>query len=178
MGYEIAGALGIKMAAPDREVFALVGDGSYLMMAQEIVTAVSENIKLVIVLIDNHGFSSIGSLSQSLGSQRFGTQYRYRDPASGMLDGDYLPVDLAANAESLGADVLRARTIEEFRVALAKAKAAPRTTVVYVETDPLAPVPSSESWWDVPVPETAGLDSTRAARLAYEQGKRRQRPYL
>jgi 3D-(3,5/4)-trihydroxycyclohexane-1,2-dione acylhydrolase (decyclizing) len=178
MGYEIAGALGIKMAAPDREVFALVGDGSYLMMAQEIVTAVSENIKLVIVLIDNHGFSSIGSLSESLGSQRFGTQYRYRDPASGMLDGDYLPVDLAANAESLGADVLRAGTIEEFRVALAKAKAAPRTTVVYVETDPLAPVPSPESWWDVPVPETAALDSTRAARLAYEQGKRRQRPYL
>jgi 3D-(3,5/4)-trihydroxycyclohexane-1,2-dione acylhydrolase (decyclizing) len=178
MGYEIAGALGIKLAAPDREVFALVGDGSYLMMAQEIVTAVSENIKLVIVLIDNHGFSSIGSLSESLGSQRFGTQYRYRDPGSGMLDGAYLPVDLAANAESLGADVLRARTIEEFRVALGKAKAAPRTTVVYVETDPLAPVPSSESWWDVPVSGTAALDSTRTARHAYEQAKRRQRPYL
>jgi 3D-(3,5/4)-trihydroxycyclohexane-1,2-dione acylhydrolase (decyclizing) len=178
MGYEIAGALGIKLAAPDREVFALVGDGSYLMMAQEIVTAVSENIKLVIVLIDNHGFSSIGSLSESLGSQRFGTQYRYRDPGSGMLDGEYLPVDLAANAESLGADVLRAHTIGEFRVALAKAKAAPRTTVVYVETDPLAPVPSSESWWDVPVSETAALDSTRTARHAYEQAKRGQRPYL
>jgi 3D-(3,5/4)-trihydroxycyclohexane-1,2-dione acylhydrolase (decyclizing) len=178
MGYEIAGALGIKMAAPDREVFALVGDGSYLMMAQEIVTAVSEGIKLIIVLINNHGFSSIGSLSESLGSQRFGTQYRYRSAESGMLDGGYLPVDLAANAESLGADVLRARTIDEFRIALEKAKAAQRITVVYIETDPLAPVPSSESWWDVPVSETAALDSTQRARHAYEKAKSRQRSYL
>jgi 3D-(3,5/4)-trihydroxycyclohexane-1,2-dione acylhydrolase (decyclizing) len=178
MGYEIAGSLGVKMAAPDREVFALVGDGSYLMMAQEIVTAVSEGIKLVIVLIDNHGFASIGSLSESLGSQRFGTQYRYRNPGSGMLDGDYLPVDLAANAESLGADVLRTHTIEELRVALGKAKAAQRTTVVHIETDPLAPVPSSQSWWDVPVSQTAALASTRAARHAYAHAKRRQRRYL
>jgi 3D-(3,5/4)-trihydroxycyclohexane-1,2-dione acylhydrolase (decyclizing) len=178
MGYEIAGALGIKMAAPDREVFALVGDGSYLMMSAEIVTAVSEGIKLVIVLIDNHGFSSIGSLSESLGSQRFGTQYRYRNPDSGLLDGGNLPVDLAANAESLGADVMRARTIAEFRAALAKARTAERITVVYVETDPLAPVPSSQSWWDVPVAQTAALDSTRQARQEYEQTKRRQRSYL
>ena len=178
MGYEIAASLGIKMAAPDREVFTMVGDGSYLMMAQEIVTAVSEGLKLVIVLIDNRGFASIGSLSESVGSQRFGTKYRYRDPASGALDGGYLPVDLAANAESLGADVLRARTIEEFRVALGKAREASRTTVVYIETDPLAPVPSSESWWDVPVAETSALDSTRRAREAYQQAKARQRSYL
>ena len=112
MGYEIAGALGIKMAAPDREVYSLVGDGSYLMMAQEIVTAVSEGIKLIIVIIQNHGFSSIGALSESLGSQRFGTSYRYRNPDSGLLDGDTLPVDLALNAESLGADVIRVKTIE------------------------------------------------------------------
>ena len=178
MGYEIAASLGIKMAAPDREVFTMVGDGSYLMMAQEIVTAVSEGLKLVIVLIDNRGFASIGSLSESVGSQRFGTQYRYRDPASGALDGGYLPVDLAANAESLGADVLRTRTIEDFRIALGKAREASRTTVVYIETDPLAPVPSSESWWDVPVAETSSLDSTRRAREAYEQAKARQRSYL
>jgi 3D-(3,5/4)-trihydroxycyclohexane-1,2-dione acylhydrolase (decyclizing) len=178
MGYEIAGALGIKMAAPDREVFALVGDGSYLMMSQEIVTAVSEGIKLVIVLVDNRGFASIGALSESLGSQRFGTRYRYRDRESGLLDGGYLPVDLAANAESLGADVLRTATIEEFRAALAKARAAQRTTVVYIETDPVAPAPSSESWWDVPVAQTAELDSTRQARQAYEQAKTRQRDYL
>jgi len=178
MGYEIAAGLGIKMAAPDREVVVMVGDGSYLMMSQEIVTAVAEGIKLTIVLIDNRGFASIGALSESLGSQRFGTSYRYRNSESGMLDGGNLPVDLAANAESLGADVLRTRGIEEFRVALGKARAATRTTVVYVETDPLSPVPSSESWWDVPVAEIAELASTQRAREAYEQAKQRQREYL
>jgi len=178
MGYEIAAGLGIKMAAPDREVVVMVGDGSYLMLSSEIVTAVSEGIKLTIVLIDNRGFSSIGSLSESLGSQRFGTAYRYRNHESGMLDGGNLPVDLAANAESLGADVLRTRTIDEFRVALGKAKAAARTTVVYIETDPLAPVPSSESWWDVPVSEIAALPSTQQARQEYEQHKQSQREYL
>jgi 3D-(3,5/4)-trihydroxycyclohexane-1,2-dione acylhydrolase (decyclizing) len=178
MGYEIAGALGIKMAAPDREVFAMVGDGSYLMMAQEIVTAVSEGIKLNIVLVQNQGFASIGALSESLGSQRFGTSYRYRNPQTGMLDGGVLPVDLAANAESLGADVLRVSTIAELKVALRKARSAERTTVVYIETDPLAPLPSSESWWDVPVSEIAAIDSTRAARATYEAQKRRQHPYL
>jgi len=178
MGYEIAAALGIKMADPSREVITMVGDGSYLMMAQEIVTAVSEGIKLTIVLIQNHGFSSIGSLSESLGSQRFGTRYRYRNPDTGMLDGDKLPVDLAANAQSLGADVLRTSTIEEFRSALAQAKRAERTTVVYVETDPLAPVPSSESWWDVPVSEVAAIDSTNEAYGVYRERKRKQRQYL
>ncbi|HEX4255546.1 MAG TPA: 3D-(3,5/4)-trihydroxycyclohexane-1,2-dione acylhydrolase (decyclizing) [Streptosporangiaceae bacterium] len=178
MGYEIAAGLGIKMAAPDREVVVMVGDGSYLMLSSEIVTAVSEGIKLTIVLIDNRGFSSIGSLSESLGSQRFGTSYRYRNHESGLLDGGNLPVDLAANAESLGADVLRTRTIDEFRVALGKAKAAARTTVVYIETDPLAPVPSSESWWDVPVSEIAALASTQQARQEYEQHKQSQREYL
>src|SRR6202040_863686 len=121
MGYEIAGGLGIKLAAPDREVFVLVGDGSYLMMATEIVTAVAEGIKLTIVLVQNHGFASIGSLSESLGSQRVGTSYRYRNPDTGMLDGDLLPVDLAANAASLGADVLRTATVKEFQEALKQA---------------------------------------------------------
>ena len=111
MGYEIAGALGVKMAAPEREVYALVGDGSYLMMAQEIVTAVSEGIKLVLVIVQNHGFASIGSLSESLGSQRFGTYYRYRNSESGLLNGDKLPIDLAANVESLGAEVIRCKGI-------------------------------------------------------------------
>jgi 3D-(3,5/4)-trihydroxycyclohexane-1,2-dione acylhydrolase (decyclizing) len=130
------------------------------------------------VLVQNHGFASIGSLSDSLGSQRFGTSYRYRNPETGLLDGDTLPVDLAANAASLGADVLRAKTIEEFRDALAKAKASRRTTVIEVETDPLAPVPSAESWWDVPVAEVASLDSTQKARAEYDAAKSAQRPYL
>jgi 3D-(3,5/4)-trihydroxycyclohexane-1,2-dione acylhydrolase (decyclizing) len=178
MGYEIAGGLGAKLADPEREVFVLVGDGSYLMMAQEIVTAVAERIKLTIVLVDNRGFGSIGSLSESLGSQRFGTSYRYRNPRTGLLDGDILPVDLAANAASLGANVLRAPTITDLLKALEQAKASERTTVIYVETDPLAPVPSSESWWDVPVSEVSALESTQQARSAYEAAKQRQRLYL
>jgi 3D-(3,5/4)-trihydroxycyclohexane-1,2-dione acylhydrolase (decyclizing) len=178
MGYEIAGALGIKMAAPDREVFALVGDGSYLMMASEIVTAVSEGIKLNLVIVQNHGFASIGALSESVGSQRFGTSYRYRNPETGLLDGSTLPVDLAANAESLGADVIRVRTIEEFRAAIARSRASDRTTAIHIETDPLAPVPDSENWWDVPVAEVSQLDSTTAARKTYEAHKSEQRPLL
>jgi 3D-(3,5/4)-trihydroxycyclohexane-1,2-dione acylhydrolase (decyclizing) len=178
MGYEIAGALGVKMAAPDREVWALVGDGSYLMMASEIVTAVSEGIKLNLVIVQNHGFASIGALSESLGSQRFGTNYRYRDPSSGMLDGATLPVDLAANAASLGADVIRVRTIAEFRAAIATSRASDRTTAIHIETDPLAPVPSSQSWWDVPVSEVATLDSTQQARKTYEAHKATQRPLI
>jgi 3D-(3,5/4)-trihydroxycyclohexane-1,2-dione acylhydrolase (decyclizing) len=178
MGFEIAGALGIKMADPGREVFALVGDGSYLMMAQEIVTAVAEGIKLNIIIVQNHGFASIGALSESLGSQRFGTNYRYRNPETGLLDGEVLPVDLAANAASLGADVLRTRTVAEFRDALEQARASDRTTAVYVEVDPLAPVPSSEGWWDVPVSEVAALDSTQKARADYSAAKRAQRSYL
>jgi 3D-(3,5/4)-trihydroxycyclohexane-1,2-dione acylhydrolase (decyclizing) len=177
MGYEIAGGLGAKLAAPDREVFVLVGDGSYLMMANELVTAVQEGIKLVVVLVDNHGFASIGNLSESVGSQRFGTSYRFRSP-DGRLDGGFLPADLAANAASLGVDVLRARTIEEFRQALVAARAADTTTLVSIETDPLLGGPSSDAWWDVPVAEVAALASTRDARAAYEKSKERQRPYL
>jgi 3D-(3,5/4)-trihydroxycyclohexane-1,2-dione acylhydrolase (decyclizing) len=178
MGYEVAGALGVKMAAPQREVYALVGDGSYLMMAQEIVTAVSEGIKLVLVIVQNHGFSSIGSLSESLGSQRFGTYYRYRNQSSGRLDGDKLPIDLATNAESLGAEVIRVKTIDEFRDAVERVKTIPHTVAIHIDTDPLAPVPSSESWWDVPVSQTSDLDSTQNAYKTYESHKARQRPYI
>ncbi|MFF0147478.1 3D-(3,5/4)-trihydroxycyclohexane-1,2-dione hydrolase [Amycolatopsis sulphurea] len=178
MGYEIAAGAGVKLAAPDREVVVLVGDGSYLMMAQELVTIVAERLKVIVVLVQNHGFASIGALSESLGSQRFGTSYRYRDPDSGLIEGAALPVDLAANAASLGATVLRASTVEEFRTALAQAKANSTTTVVHVETDPRGPVPPGSAWWDVPVGEVSELDSTRRARETYRAAKRAQRPYL
>jgi 3D-(3,5/4)-trihydroxycyclohexane-1,2-dione acylhydrolase (decyclizing) len=178
MGYEIAAGVGAKLAAPDREVFVLVGDGSYLMMAQEIVTAVSEHLKIVIVLVQNHGFASIGSLSESLGSQRFGTSYRFRDEESGHLDGDVLPVDLAANAASLGAQVIRATSVEEFRAAIDKAKQATTTTVVHVDTDLYSPSPPSQGWWEVPVSEVAELDTTRAAYAEYVKSKQHQRHYL
>jgi 3D-(3,5/4)-trihydroxycyclohexane-1,2-dione acylhydrolase (decyclizing) len=162
MGYEIAGGLGVKLAAPDREVYVMVGDGSFLMMAQEIVTAVQEGVKLNIVLVQNHGFASIGALSESLGSQRFGTKYRTRE-------------DLAAVAEGLGATVVRATTLDELEAGL---RGAGGVTVVQIETDPLVPSPSSEAWWDVPVAEVAGLDSTRAARETYEDNKQTQQQYL
>ena len=178
MGYEIAGGLGVKMAAPDREVFVMVGDGSYLMMNSELVTAVAESVKLVVVLVQNHGFGSIGALSESVGAQRFGTRYRYRDSRTGGLDGGLLPIDLAANAASLGAQVIKARTIAELRDALRRAMAAETTTVVHIETDPLVPAPDSESWWDVAVAEVSELATTRDARAHYDQAKRGQRTYL
>ncbi|MGW0733979.1 3D-(3,5/4)-trihydroxycyclohexane-1,2-dione acylhydrolase (decyclizing) [Streptomyces sp. NPDC002851] len=178
MGYEVAAGVGAKMADPSREVVVLVGDGSYLMMAQEIVTMVSEGLKVIIVLVQNHGFASIGALSESLGSQRFGTKYRFRDGDSGQLDGDVLPVDLAANASSLGADVLHAASVDEFRTAMEKAKAADRTTVVHVETDLYGPNPPAHGWWDVPVSQTSALDSTRAAYETYAAHKQTQRHYL
>jgi 3D-(3,5/4)-trihydroxycyclohexane-1,2-dione acylhydrolase (decyclizing) len=140
-------------------------------MAQEIVTAVQEDIKLTIVLVQNHGFASIGALSESVGSQRFGTRYRTKE-------GELLPVDLAAVAAGLGADVHRATSVEELEAALRAAAASPRITVVEVQTDPLVGAPSSEAWWDVPVAEVAELDSTRGAREAYEQNKRAQQPYV
>jgi 3D-(3,5/4)-trihydroxycyclohexane-1,2-dione acylhydrolase (decyclizing) len=185
MGYEVAGGLGVKLAAldetaltgaPDRDVVVLVGDGSWLMMSTEIVTAVAEGIKLVVVLVQNHGFASIGNLSESVGSQRFGTRYRRRTRSG--LDGDVLPVDLAANAASLGADVLVAGTPEELAAAVRKAKESTRTTVIHVETDPLVPAPDSPAWWDVPVAEVSALDSTREARTGYEQHKADQRTHL
>jgi len=178
MGYEIAGGLGAKMACPDRDVYVLVGDGSYLMMAQELVTAVQERIPLVVVLVQNHGFASIGQLSDSVGSQRFGTQYRYRNPATGRLDGDVLPVDLAANAASLGVQVSRARSVAELRAALLAAKGTSGPVLVQVETDPLVPAPDSGSWWDVPVAQVAALESTRQARKSYDAAKAAQRHYF
>lgn len=180
MGYEIAGGLGAKLAAPDREVFVMVGDGSYLMLAQELVTAVQERVKLIVVLVQNHGFQSIGALSETVGSQRFGTRYRFRDAASGRLDGETLPVDLAANAASLGATVRRVGTIDELRAALHQARATPAggPIVIHIETDPLAPAPDGESWWDVPVAEVSEAPSVREARSRYEAAKTRQRQLL
>jgi 3D-(3,5/4)-trihydroxycyclohexane-1,2-dione acylhydrolase (decyclizing) len=178
MGYEIAGGLGVKLAEPDREVYVLVGDGSYLMMATELVTAVAEGIRIIVVLVQNHGFASIGGLSETVGVQRFGTRYRYRDPRTGRLDGDVLPVDLAANAASLGVRVFRAETIAELKSALAQARGVTGPVLVHIETDPLVPAPDSEAWWDVPVAEVSALEDTRRARAAYEKAKPAQRPFI
>ncbi|WP_327086810.1 3D-(3,5/4)-trihydroxycyclohexane-1,2-dione acylhydrolase (decyclizing) [Nonomuraea sp. NBC_01738] len=170
MGYEIAGGLGVKMAQPGREVFVMVGDGSYLMMAQELVTAVAEGVKLTVVLVDNSGFASIGRLSESVGAHRLGTSYAYR--GAGRYDGGPLPVDLAANAASLGATVIRAESLPDLRKALDTARASAETTVIYVRADPLVDSPSSEAWWDVPIAQ----EGSRAL-AAYEDAKRAQRPW-
>ncbi|MBD3784392.1 MAG: 3D-(3,5/4)-trihydroxycyclohexane-1,2-dione acylhydrolase (decyclizing), partial [Micrococcales bacterium] len=180
MGYEIPGALGVALADDTRDVFAMVGDGGYLMMPTELVVAVQERVKLVVVLVQNHGFHSIGSLSEGLGSQRFGTSYEFRG-ADGRLDGGHLPVDLAANARSLGAHVIEVHSRDELVAAVAEARAAPRDggpVVIHVETDPRVHAPSSGSWWDVPVAQVSALDSTREASRAYRAAKADQRPYL
>jgi 3D-(3,5/4)-trihydroxycyclohexane-1,2-dione acylhydrolase (decyclizing) len=177
MGYEVAGGLGVKMAAPDREVYVMVGDGSWLMMSSELVTAVQEGIKLTVVLVDNHGFASIGGLSAALGSQGFGTEYRYRS-AEGGLNGAHLPVDLAANAESLGACVHRVRNIAELDDALGQARRMDRTVVIRVETDAGVRVGGYESWWDVPVAEVSSMESVRAARAEYDAARAGERWHL
>ena len=181
MGYEVPASIGIRLADPTRDVFAMVGDGGWLMMPTELVTAVQERVKVVVVLVQNHGFHSIGSLSEGLGSQRFGTAYRMRDDASHRLDGDVLPVDLAANARSLGAHVIEVHSRDELADAIAAAKAWPSDggpVVIHVETDPRVFAPDSESWWDVPVAEVSELSSTQAARSDYVGHKQGQRPYL
>jgi 3D-(3,5/4)-trihydroxycyclohexane-1,2-dione acylhydrolase (decyclizing) len=181
MGYEIAGGLGAKMAAPEREVYVMVGDGSYLMLNGEIVTSIQERQKLTIVLVDNSGFASIGALSESVGSDGFGTHYRYRENGSLVLHseapGELLPVDLATNAESLGAYVIRTKTIPELEDALVEAKCIDRTVVIYIQTN-RETVPDYESQWNVPIAEVSGMDAVRAAREGYEAEKQAERRYL
>ena len=177
MGYEVAGAIGVKMAAPEREVYAMVGDGSWLMMSSDLVTALQEGVKITVVLIDNGGFGSIGGLSTSVGSNAFGTKYRYRG-ADGQLSGERIRVDFAANAKSLGAHVIPCRTLADLRAGLAQARQQPRAAVLTIETDPAAGVPGYESWWDVPPAEVSESDAVRAARTAHDEAARKERWFL
>jgi 3D-(3,5/4)-trihydroxycyclohexane-1,2-dione acylhydrolase (decyclizing) len=178
MGYEIPGAVGAKMADPSREVFVFLGDGTYSMAPSEIATSVQEGIKIIVVLVDNHGFASIGSLSRSLGQGGFGTQYRARDAKSGQLDGEPVNVDFVANARSLGAHAIKAANLNDLKKALKEAKAQERTTVIVVETDTSVSVPGYESWWDVAVAEVSELESVREARAKYEEARKRERHFL
>jgi 3D-(3,5/4)-trihydroxycyclohexane-1,2-dione acylhydrolase (decyclizing) len=187
MGYEIAGGLGVKMAAPDREVYVMVGDGSYLMMAQELVTSIQERQKLTVVLVDNQGFASIGGLSRAKGTAGFGTRYTYRKDGSlgddaggpnGEPNGEPLPVDLALTAQGMGAHVIRAGNIEELRDALIAAKGVERTVVIHVPADRYQAVPDYESWWDVPVAEVSKAPDVEKARGEHERGASRRRWHL
>ena len=183
MGYEIAGGLGVRRGAPDRDVIVMVGDGSYLMLHTELVTAVAEGIKIIVVLIQNHGYASIGHLSESVGSERFGTWYRYHDDeANNFQGGRTLPVDLAANARSYGIDVIEIApetdAIERLREAMAVAKASPVSTLIHINSDPLLYAPDGAGWWDVPVAEVSTLESTTLARTDYLEHQKLQKPLL
>ncbi|MBT1665107.1 3D-(3,5/4)-trihydroxycyclohexane-1,2-dione acylhydrolase (decyclizing) [Curtobacterium flaccumfaciens] len=182
MGYEIAGGIGVRRGAPDRDAIVMVGDGSYLMLHTELVTAVAEGIKIIVVLIQNHGYASIGHLSETVGSERFGTKYRYLDETESFENGEPLPVDLAANARSYGVDVIEVQpgpdSIEDLKAALRQAKANDHTTLVHINSDPLVYAPEGDGWWDVPVAQTSTLPSTQAARAEYEQQVATQRPLL
>jgi 3D-(3,5/4)-trihydroxycyclohexane-1,2-dione acylhydrolase (decyclizing) len=178
MGYEIPGAIGAKMADPSREVFVFLGDGTYLMAPSEIATSVQEGVKIVIVLVDNGGFASIGGLSRSLGQGGFGTRYCVRDAKSRQLDGPAVKVDYVANARSLGAHAIKAGTLDELKQALEEAKAADRTTVIVAETDASIGVPGYDSWWDVAVAEVSEMESVREERARYEEARRRERQHL
>lgn len=183
MGYEIAGALGVKMAAPDRDVYIMQGDGGYLMLNAEIVTSIQEGYKLIIVLFDNFGYKSIGSLSRSLGQDGFATRYVY--PKDNVLPGDtqgdkveVLPVDLAANARSLGANVFECKTYQDFCAAIKKAEQADRTTMIYIQNDRYVNVPGYDSWWDVHVAEVSEMASVQEARKNWEVMRAKERYFL
>ena len=177
MGYECAAGIGAKMACPDREIYVMVGDGNWLMMNNEIVTAIQEGIKFNIILLNNNGFASIGALSQSIGSQRFGTKYRYRDKETGQLTGNILPVDFAQNAKSLGAFVIETHDISSLKMALAEAKKQIITTVITIETDLYKGVPGY-AWWEVAVSEVAEIDTMKEAYTKYIEEKKKQRYFL
>ncbi|NPV87480.1 MAG: 3D-(3,5/4)-trihydroxycyclohexane-1,2-dione acylhydrolase (decyclizing) [Anaerolineae bacterium] len=178
MGYEIPGALGIKMADPSREVYALVGDGTFLMMPSEIITSIQEGYKLNIILVENRGYASIGSLSGSIGSSGFGTVYRQRDAKTGHLTGEYLPLDFAALGRGFGAEVIEAESLEEFCKALQVAQRNHRTTLIVVHTDTSHRVPGYESWWDVPIAEVSEMEEVKAARQQYEEMLKKERYFF
>ena len=177
MGYEIPAAMGVKMALPDSEVVAIVGDGTYQMLPMELATVVQENIKVIYVLLQNYGFSSIGSLSESHGSQRFGTRYRMGAGNPHNEDGELLPVDIAKNAESWGIKVLKVHTIEEFRDAYRQAEKSEQAVMIHIETNLFGPNPPNCSYWDVAVPEVSRIESTQQARKEYEEALVDQRHY-
>lgn len=178
MGYEIAAGLGAKMADPTREVYVICGDGGYLMNNHEIVTSIQEGVKFTILLLNNNGYASIGGLSESIGSERFGTMYNYRDENSGLLSGDSLPVDLAKNAESLGAIVIKATDRNSLEEALEQSKINTRTTVIYIETSLYRTVKGYNAWWEVPIAEVSESASVQKAYDTYVENKKTQRIFL
>ncbi len=178
MGYEVAGGVGAKLAAPERDIYVMVGDGSWLMMSSELATAVQEGIKVTVVLLNNHGYQSIGGLSRAIGSGAFGTEHRLRNAKSGFLDGANAPIDFVSNASSLGAHVIAATDIKSLKAALAEARQQPKSAVIVMETDPNKRAPGYGAWWDVPVAEVSTMPAVKAARKEFERAVKRERHFL
>jgi 3D-(3,5/4)-trihydroxycyclohexane-1,2-dione acylhydrolase (decyclizing) len=175
MGYEIPGGIGVKLAEPERDVVVMIGDGTYLMMNSEIVTAVSEGITLTIVIIDNHGYQCILGLQRICGVSDFGNELRFRDPKSGLLNGEYVPIDFVKHAEAMGAHAVLAKTAAEITAALKDAKHRKGVSVVLIPVDPEKRMPPLGTWWDVPVAEVSAIDKTRETRENYEKATKKQR---
>ena len=178
MGYEVAGGLGVKLADPEADVYVMVGDGSFLMLSSELATAVQEGQKITVILLDNHGFQCIANLSGACGGHNPFNAFRMRDPATGRLTGEPLPIDLAANARSLGTHVIVAQGPAEFERALADARVVEGPVVVVAEVDPSVAVPAYDAWWDVPVAEVSDSDAVREARRGYETNVARERHFV
>jgi 3D-(3,5/4)-trihydroxycyclohexane-1,2-dione acylhydrolase (decyclizing) len=175
MGYEIPGGIGVKLAEPERDVVVMIGDGTYLMMNSEIVTAVAEGLKLTIVVVDNHGYQCILGLQRICGVSDFGNELRFRDKKTGTLTGDYVPIDFKKHAEAMGAHAVFAPTVAEVTKAVQEAKQRDGVSVIVVPADPEKRMPGLGTWWDVPVAEVSAAEQTRKTRESYEKSTKKQR---
>lgn len=164
MGYEVSGTFGVKMAEPEKEAFALLSDGSFLMLHSELITSLQEGKKINVIILDNGGFQSINSLQKGHGSKTgFGNELRYRSKTTGKLDGDYMKIDFAGIAKSLGTKAYTARTIEELKDALEKARKEDISVLIDVKVLPGTQSGGYESWWRVGVAEVSESDTVRKA---------------
>jgi 3D-(3,5/4)-trihydroxycyclohexane-1,2-dione acylhydrolase (decyclizing) len=168
MGYEVNAALGAKMAAPEREVYALVGDGSYMMLHSELATSIQERRKINVVLLDNMAFGCINNLQMGNGMGSFGTEFRFRNPESGKLDGDFVPVDFAMSAAAYGCKTYKVKTVEELEAALIDARTQTVSTLIDIKVLPKTMIHGYLSWWRVGVAE---VSTTGTTADAYERQK-------
>ena len=173
MGYEIPAGLGVRMAQPDGEVYVFVGDGTYLMNPMELLTAVQENLKITVVISENHGYQCIRSLQVAKAGHSFGNEFRARQNETNRLEADFLQIDFAHNAQSLGAKACHVYTPGEFREALREARKNHQTCVIVVETEKYRMLPGSGVWWDVAVAEVSNDPEIQKRREEYETERRK-----
>lgn len=178
MGYELPAGLGVRMAQPKGEVYVFIGDGTYLMNPTELVTAMQERLKITVVIAENHGYQVIRQLQMARAGRSFGNEFRARDAATNRLEGEYLTIDFAKNAESMGARAWHAFTPDDLCRALREAREETRPCVIVAEAEKHRYLPGSGVWWDVAAAESSSDEVTRKLRAEYEeQRKRFQRFY-